>query len=210
MLLELIARINPKQVNLMSAGGGRSENVLTPEDIAQALAGIKDPLGSVVARVKFAGHDPASLYATFAAHVKWEAARLGWKKSRDPQILDKFSRVVVDEFLDCRCTRCEGRGTVRRILSGLIEKAKVDPSIRDMKGTVETGIGGPFLVVACDACGGEGNGELSQAERSRRMGFADPKSYRETWHERFEAMSMRLAHAEVAIEEALRQKLRRR
>jgi hypothetical protein len=187
MLLEQLARLNAKTCNLLSAGGGKANGSLSPEDVAAALAGVKHPIGSLLLRTKYSGNGIKDLIRTWGAHVVEEAKKEGWK-TKKPGIYSLIAESTLEEFLDCRCKHCEGRGIQRKTLKAMQRLAVVKPQIKSLPLILD----GAYLVIDCDFCQGTGQGKPNHSQRARQLGIK-PNSYEETWHAKFEKLLLDLS-----------------
>lgn len=180
MFLELIARTNPKTIDLLSAGGGGGTPSLVPEDVSAALGHCKHPMGSALLRVKVAGDKPGHLFRMWQAEVHEIQAREGWG-AKSARTFDRLAAAVLEAYLNplCKDRRCEGRGLRRAT---------------HREGSVDRE--GRYLMVACERCDGTGLAKPNLSMRRHKLNLRSVASYKETWASRWDFLTERLAAIE--------------
>lgn len=160
-----------------TGSGGRSSDALTAEDVAAAVARIKNPAGRMLLVSRATGMkgvegDYGRLEAAFLERVCARAARHRWVVKAPREGLSFYrlmTRLALFEFvLPAGCPKCEGRCTQynRRLRREL----------------------------PCSRCRGIGTVALSDRERARELGLHH-RTYIETWKERYEGVLATVAAA---------------
>lgn len=160
---KIYAKLNPKVQNFTSSGG-RSADAITPEMLAGAMAYIKNPLGALLLRVKYAGHTSGikPLVDGFAQHLKQCFSEHGWRY-KSIVTVERLAAVAVLEYIEGRCKHCNGRGVVyHNAMNG--------------DGRVQQ---------TCPKCDGSCAYQVKKSDRYKPMEISST-SYESTWHERFE------------------------